>query len=135
MEATQETPVKNNFMKTCGGHLAQLKINLTFEEISRMSQYKFKQTREIEPESGTLMQTCIYIVLKRRWLKLQVKFYLNQNLKLNHDRNLKPNWKQNYQHVIFVSWLKATAARSYAQFQPCFNVSKLKFITELFLLP
>jgi hypothetical protein len=42
----------------------------------------------------------LYIVLKRRRLKLQIRYYLNRNLKLNHDQNLKPNRKQNSQHVL-----------------------------------
>jgi hypothetical protein len=45
--------VKNDFVKTCEVYLAQLKINLTFEEIIKMSQYKFKKlVKEKTREAG-----------------------------------------------------------------------------------
>jgi hypothetical protein len=43
LEATQENPLKNDFVTTCERYLAHLEIKLSFEEISKMSQYKFKK--------------------------------------------------------------------------------------------
>jgi hypothetical protein len=42
-KATCENPTKNDFVKCCQKYLDCLDIQLTFEEISAMSKYKFKQ--------------------------------------------------------------------------------------------
>ena len=42
-KATWENPKKNDFVKCCQKYLDCLDIQLTFEEISAMSKYKFKQ--------------------------------------------------------------------------------------------
>ena len=53
LEATQENPVKNDFVATCERYLTHLQIDLTFEEISRMSQYQFKNmVKEKTKEAG-----------------------------------------------------------------------------------
>ena len=53
LEATQENPLKNDFVTTCERYLEHLKIDLTFEEISQMSQYNFKKlVKEKTKEAG-----------------------------------------------------------------------------------
>ena len=42
-KATSENPSKNDFVKTCLKYLEVLNIEMTFEEISKMSDNKFKQ--------------------------------------------------------------------------------------------
>ena len=42
-QATCDSPVKNDFVKTCSKYLEFLDIKLSFDEISKMSQNKFKQ--------------------------------------------------------------------------------------------
>ena len=42
-QASKENPLKNDFIHTCNKYLNHLDIKLTFEEISKLSKYKFKQ--------------------------------------------------------------------------------------------
>ena len=42
LQATQNHPVKNDFVQTCTKYLEQLDINLTFDELVAMSQWKVK---------------------------------------------------------------------------------------------
>ena len=42
LQATQNHPVKNDFVQTCTKYLEQLDINLTFDELAAMSQWKVK---------------------------------------------------------------------------------------------
>ena len=42
LQATKETPSKNDFVETCYKYLKTLNINMTFEEIGQMSKYRFK---------------------------------------------------------------------------------------------
>jgi hypothetical protein len=86
----------------------------------------------------------VYIVLKRRRLKLQVKYFLNQKLKINHDQNLKPNRKQNSQHMLrllsvscnLCQLTKGSRSESLCQIQTlpkCLNVKVQKKIIFFFL--
>ena len=43
LKATRENPVKNDFVYTCQKYLKTLEIDISFEEIAKMSQYNFKQ--------------------------------------------------------------------------------------------
>ena len=40
--ATMNSPIKNDFVQTCQKYLDFLKINLTFDQISKMSKWKMK---------------------------------------------------------------------------------------------
>ena len=51
-KATCENPIKNDFVKTCQKYLDCLDISLTFEEISGMSKYRFKQLVKQKTEEG-----------------------------------------------------------------------------------
>ena len=42
-KATCEHPIKNDFVQTCQKYLETLEINMTFEEIKQMSEFKFKK--------------------------------------------------------------------------------------------
>ena len=42
LQATKESPTRNDFVETCNKYLKTLNINITFEEIGQMSKYKFK---------------------------------------------------------------------------------------------
>ena len=42
LKATRENPTKNDFVLTCQKYLKKLEIDLSFEEISKMSKFKFK---------------------------------------------------------------------------------------------
>ena len=43
LQATRDNPTKNDFVKTCESYLSQLKINMTFEELSQMSKWSVKK--------------------------------------------------------------------------------------------
>jgi hypothetical protein len=43
LKATKENPIKNNFVVTCLKYLKNLDINLSFEEIGKMSKYSLKK--------------------------------------------------------------------------------------------
>jgi hypothetical protein len=42
-KATCDNPLKNDFVKTCAGYLETLGIHLNFEEIRKLSKFKFKK--------------------------------------------------------------------------------------------
>ena len=42
-EATAQNPLKNYFVKICEKYLQRLEINLSFEEIEKMSKMSFKK--------------------------------------------------------------------------------------------
>ena len=43
LEATRENPSNNDFVKTCLKYLKQLDIQLSFEELAKMSKWSFKK--------------------------------------------------------------------------------------------
>ena len=43
LKATEEKPIKNDFVTTCHKYLKNLDINLSFEEIGKMSKYSLKK--------------------------------------------------------------------------------------------
>ena len=43
LQATQNNPIKNDFVKTCQQYLKDLNINLSFEQIAETSKWKFKK--------------------------------------------------------------------------------------------
>jgi hypothetical protein len=43
LQATRENPIKNDFVKTCESYLAKLNMDMTFEELSKMSKWSVKQ--------------------------------------------------------------------------------------------
>ena len=43
LDATQKNPSKNDFVKTCENYLKILEINLSFEQIEKLSQWSFKK--------------------------------------------------------------------------------------------
>ena len=43
LQATREPPIKNDFVKTCESYLKQLNMNMTFEELSKMSKWSVKE--------------------------------------------------------------------------------------------
>ena len=43
LKATVENPVKNDFVLTCKKYLETLEINLSFEEIAKLSKFKFNK--------------------------------------------------------------------------------------------
>ena len=43
LKATRENPVKNDFVYTCQKYLKTLEIDLSFEEIAKMTKYNFKK--------------------------------------------------------------------------------------------
>lgn len=60
-KATWENPKKNDFVKCCQKYLDCLDISLTFEDISAMSRYKFKQlVKQKTEEAG------FHTLLKRK---------------------------------------------------------------------
>ena len=43
LQATRENPIKNDFVKTCESYLAKLNMDMTFEELSKMSKWSVNQ--------------------------------------------------------------------------------------------
>ena len=43
LQATRENPIKNDFVKTCESYLTQLNMDMTFEELSKMSKWSVKE--------------------------------------------------------------------------------------------
>ena len=54
LKATCENPSKNDFVKTCLKYLNMLDIKMTFEEIEKMSNNKFKQMVKNKTEEAAL---------------------------------------------------------------------------------
>lgn len=53
LEATRENPTKNDFVKTCESYLEKLKINMTFEELGKLSKWSVKKmVKEKTHEAG-----------------------------------------------------------------------------------
>ena len=49
LKATEEKPIKNDFVTTCQKYLKILDINLSFEEIGKMSKYSLKKVLREKP--------------------------------------------------------------------------------------
>ena len=43
LQATRENPITHDFVKTCESYLTQLNMDMTFEELSKMSKWSVKQ--------------------------------------------------------------------------------------------
>ena len=43
LKATLDNPLKNDFVQMCNKYLARLNINLYFEDIVKLSNYRFKK--------------------------------------------------------------------------------------------
>ena len=52
-QATQENPLRNDFFETCESYLKQLDINMTFEELGKLSSWRCKKlVKEKTSEAG-----------------------------------------------------------------------------------
>ena len=47
-QATPENPVKNDFVQTCESYLKQLDINMTFEELGKLSTWSCKKLVKVK---------------------------------------------------------------------------------------
>jgi hypothetical protein len=118
LKATCDNPVKNDFVKTCQKYLDCLNIGLTFDEISEMSKYRFKQLVKQKTEEAGFA----YLIKEKNkqkkishlnYVKLEMQEYLlegNRNTKISklifkaRGRNLdiKTHKKWRYEDKICV---------------------------------
>ena len=94
LKATRENPVKNDFVFTCQKYLKTLEIDLSFEEIAKMSKYKFKN---ILKEKAT---TAAFKYLKNEQMK-QKKILDIQYSKLQMQEYLADGDRTDISKLIF----------------------------------
>ena len=92
-QATCESPVKNDFVKTCSKYLDILDIKLSFDEISQMSQNKFKQIVKQKTEEAAFK----YVIKEKnkqskishlKYSSLKMQEYLLEGNKNTHISRL-----------------------------------------------
>ena len=54
LKVTRENSVKNDFVYTCHKYLKTFEINLSFEEIAKLSKYSFKKLLKVQASSSAL---------------------------------------------------------------------------------
>ena len=89
LKATCENPVKNDFVLICKKYLENLKINLSFEKIAKLSKFQFNKIlkEKIEIAAFTYLKTQQNKQEKIKeinYSKLEIQEYL-----INGDRNPK----------------------------------------------
>ena len=124
LEATKQNPVKNDFVQTCKKYLQVLNINLSFEEIAKLTKYQFKKIvkekttlaafkylieKKDKPDKNGKMKrmSCIY------YEKLELQHYLldgNKNINISKfickarsktlDLKTHKKWKYENIHCI-----------------------------------
>ena len=97
LEATKQNPIKNEFVQTCKKYLQVLNINMSFEEIAKLTKYQFKKIvkekttiaafkylieKKDKPDKNGKMKrkSCIY------YEKLELQHYLldgNKNINIS----------------------------------------------------
>ena len=90
-EATAQNPLKNDFLKICEKYLQRLKINLSFEEIEKMSKMSFKKlvkekTKEVALKYLIQQKNSQSKISMMNYEKLEIQEYLldgNKNTKLS----------------------------------------------------
>ena len=88
-EATLENPMKNDFVSTCQKYMKNLDINLSFEEIGKMSKYGFKKLLKEKTTCAEFMYLTGQKISQKKtsdikYSKLEMKTYLADG-----DRNTK----------------------------------------------
>ena len=89
LKATGENPVKNDFVLTCEKYLETLEINLSFEEIAKLSKFKFNKLLK-----GKIEKAAFTYLKKQQSKQEKIKeiFYSTletQEYLINGDRNPK----------------------------------------------
>ena len=124
LESTRQTPINNDFVKTCEKYLKQLDINLTFEQIGLLSPWSVKKLVK-ERTAAAAFKYLLEIKNKQTTIShikyddLQMQEYLmdwNRNTEISKFRfkarsmtlNLKTqkSWKYSYSLCVlcFKHW-------------------------------
>ena len=93
-EATQNDPIKNDFVSICKKYLEDLNINLSFEEITNLSKWKLKKVLNEKIELAAFqylikLKNCpsregkLSKVANIEYGKLEMQPYLYENTKTN----------------------------------------------------
>ena len=88
-QATLENPLKNDFVSTCQKYMKNLDINLSFEEIEKMSKYSFKKVLKEKTTCAAFKYLTGQKISQKKisdikYLKLEMQPYLADG-----DRNTK----------------------------------------------
>ena len=87
LQATRETPIKNDFVKTCEPYLKQLNMNMTFEELSKMSKWRVKQL--VKSKSCLLLFDKVKEQTKQKYRTHSTEIYECRNIYLRVIKILK----------------------------------------------
>ena len=89
LKTTEENPSKNDFVQTCLKYLKTLDIDLTFEQISKMSKQSFKTVLKQKTKITALKYLNKEKATQSKILNIDHQKLVMQEYLLDSDRNLK----------------------------------------------
>ena len=89
LKTTEENPSKNDFVQTCLKYLKTLDIDLTFEQISKMSKQSFKTVLKQKTKISALKYLNKEKATQSKILNIDHQKLVMQEYLLDSDRNLK----------------------------------------------